>query len=167
MTDDKRDALLRRGAEEYAALIALVAQVRRDGRIDEEFSGTSRDRRVRDVLSHLLAWHLLMEGWYEDGMLDGTPAIPTDGYTWQELDALNAHLREKWQHIDIEEIERRLQASHLGLQRLVATHSEAELFTADVYAWTQGSELGEFCLECGGNHYLWARGAITEGLGLA
>jgi hypothetical protein len=166
MTDDRRDELLRRGTAEYAALVGLVARVRAAGRLDEEFVGDARDRRVRDVLSHLHAWHLLLEGWYEDGMLDGSPAIPADGYTWRELDALNVSLRDEWAGTGVEEIERRLDASHAGLQRLVAAHSDAELFDAAAHPWTRGTELGEFCLECGGNHYRWARTAIAEGLGL-
>jgi hypothetical protein len=164
MATEQRDALVQRNDDEYAQLKALVDGVRREGRIDETFAGETRDRNVRDVLAHLHAWHLLLEGWYEDGMIGGSPAIPADGYTWRELDALNVVLRERWQNTSIEEVERRLDASHNGLRRLVSAHSDEELFDTGLYRWTRGVRLGEFCLECGGNHYAWARTTITAGL---
>ncbi|WP_345802346.1 ClbS/DfsB family four-helix bundle protein [Microbacterium sp. AZCO] len=164
MTSDRRDELVRRNDEEYAQLKALVAAMRDGGRIDEVFAGETRDRNVRDVLAHLLAWHLLLEGWYEEGMIGGSPAIPADGYTWKQLDALNVVLRDRWQDAVIDDVERRLDLSHAGLQRLLAAHSDEELFDADVYPWTRGLRLGEFGLECGGNHYAWARTTITAGL---
>lgn len=167
MTTDRRDALARRNDDEFASLKQLVARVRADGRIDEEFAGDARDRNVRDVLAHLHAWHLLLEGWYEDGMIGGSPAMPADGYSWRDLDALNVVLRARWTGSPIEDVERRLDASHAGLQRLVAVHSDDQLFDESAFVWTRGSRLGGLCLECGGNHYRWARKAIAEGLGLA
>jgi hypothetical protein len=164
MATDQRDALVARNEDEYAQLKALIDRVRREGRIDEEFAGESRDRSVRDVLAHLLAWHLLLAGWYEEGMIGGSPAIPADGYTWRELDALNVMLRDRWQHTPLESVEYRLDASHAGVQRLLRTHSDEELFDAEVYPWTRGLRLGEFCLECAGNHYAWARDTIEAGL---
>ena len=164
MATEKRDALSRRNADEYAQLKALVERLRTEGRIEDPFAGDARDRSVRDVLAHLYAWHLLLEGWYEDGMIGGSPALPADGFTWRQLDALNIVLHDQWQHASLEHVERRLDASHAGLQRLVATHSDEELFDGSTYPWTRGSKLGEFCLECGGNHYAWARRMIAAGL---
>ncbi len=89
MTTDQRDDLARSGDEEYGQLKELVARLRAEGRLDAAFANEGRDRSVRDVLAHLHAWHLLLEGWYEDGMIGGSPALPADGYTWRQLDALN------------------------------------------------------------------------------
>ena len=164
MATEKRDALSQRNEEEYAQLKEVVERLRAAGRIEDPFTGDARDRSVRDVLAHLLAWHLLLEGWYEDGMIGGTPALPADGYTWRQLDALNVVLRDRWQDAPLDQIEQRLDASHAGLQRLIATHSDEELFDGSTYPWTRGSKLGEFCLECGGKHYAWARKTIAEGL---
>ena len=164
MATEQREALSRRNADEYAELKSVVARLRAEGRVEEPFSGEARDRCVRDVLAHLLAWHLLLEGWYEDGMIGGSPALPADGYTWRQLDALNVVIRDRWQDASLDLVERRLDASHEGLQRLIATHSDEELFDGRTYTWTRGSKLGDFCLECGGNHYAWARTTIAAGL---
>ena len=82
----------------------------------------------------------------------------------RQLDDLNVVLRDRWQEATLDDIERRLDASHAGLQRLVQAHSDEELFDGAAYPWTRGSKLGEFCLECGGNHYAWARKTIAAGL---
>ena len=66
----------------------------------------------------------------------------------------------------IRQIEALLAESHARLQSLVAAFTDEELFDPERFVWTKGAELGEFCLECGGNHYAWARGAIAAGLGL-
>lgn len=166
MTTDRRDELARRNDGEYAALKDLVARVRADGRADEEFSGDARDRNVHDVLAHLHAWHLLLEGWYEDGMIGGMPALPAEGYTWRDLDALNVVLRARWVDEGLDDIEALLDASHLGLRRLIDVHTDEQLYDEALYPWTQGSRLGGLCLEVGGNHYRWARKAIAEGLRL-
>lgn len=164
MATEQRDALIQRNDDEYAQLKAVVEQLRADGRIDEVFAGEARDRSVRDVLAHLLAWHLLLEGWYEEGMIGGSPAIPADGYTWRELDSLNVMLRDRYGHTTVPDLEYRLELSHAGLQRLLRAHSDEELFDAAVYPWAKGSHLGGLCLECGGNHYAWARTTIAAGL---
>ena len=59
-----------------------------------------------------------------------------------------------------------MRASHESLQAMVALHTDEQLAAPDAYAWTQGTPLGEFAWECGGNHYVWARGVIAAGLGL-
>ena len=43
----------------------------------------------------------------------------------------------------------------------------AELDHPAAYPWTRGTALGEFALECGGNHYAWARDTIAAGLELS
>lgn len=166
MTDFTRDALMQRNADEFTELNDLVARVRSGGRLEDEFTGRNRDCSVRDVLAHLLAWHLLFERWSEEGMRGGAPAIPAAGYTWRELDDLNAKLREDWSAAALDDVIARLDASHDRLQAALAAYTDDQLTDATAFAWTQGSPLGEFFLENGGNHYRWARGAITEGLAL-
>lgn len=47
---------------------------------------------------------------------------------------------------------------------MVALHADAELDDPAAFAWTRGTALGEFALECGGNHYAWGRQIIEDGL---
>lgn len=166
MTAFTTQELTHRNDEEFVALTELVDRVRADGRVDEAFAGETRERSIRDVLAHLLAWHLLFERWYDEGMRGGSPAMPAEGYSWGELDALNVALRDEWSATPLTDVEERLDASHLRLQAVLATHSDDQLANAGAFSWTLGSQLGEFFLENGGNHYRWGRAAIAEGLGL-
>jgi len=165
MVDFTRDELLERNDEEFEALIGLIDSLPPE-RLDEEFAGDGRDRNVRDVVAHLHAWHILFEGWYAEGTTGGIPAIPADGYSWSQLAELNEDLRQQWQDTSLHDLLALLKASHQSLQADVALHSDAELSDPDIHPWTQGSPLGELALECGGNHYRWARNAIATGLRL-
>lgn len=165
MSTARRDALLRRNEEEYVLLLVDVDAARARGRIDAEFDGDGRDRNIRDVLGHLHAWHLLLERWYSEGTVGHIPAIPAEGYTWRELDQLNRELRDRWSGESVDAVAALLDESHSRLQLLVAEHDDADLFDPARFEWTGGTELGEFCLECGGNHYAWARDVISRGMG--
>lgn len=160
-----RAALISGNDAEFSALLELIGGLPPE-RLDEDFAGTARDRNVRDVVAHLHAWHILLEKWYADGEVGGMPAIPAEGYTWQRLAELNEELRLQWQDTSLPELLALLRASHESLQAMVALHTDAELEGPTSYAWTQGSPLGEFAWECGGNHYAWARTIITAGLAL-
>jgi hypothetical protein len=157
--------LLARNDAEFAALLALIDGIPAD-RLDEVFAGSSRDRNVRDVVAHLHAWHILLERWYSEGSMGGSPRIPAEGYSWRQLAQLNEALRQQWQDTSLAELLPLLRASHESLQAMVALHDDRELDDADAFAWTRGTALGEFAQECGGAHYVWARGVIAAGLGL-
>jgi hypothetical protein len=157
--------LLARNHEEFGALLALIDGLPSE-RLAEEFAGDARDRNVRDVVAHLHAWHILLERWYSEGMSGGSPWIPAEGYSWRRLDELNEELRLQWQDTSLAELMPLLRASHESLQAMIALHDDRELDDPEAFAWTRGSALGEFALECGGSHYGWARGRIAAGLGL-
>jgi hypothetical protein len=164
MSTGGRDELMRRNEDEFVLLLGVLDRLRGEGRIDASFAQGGRDRNVRDVLGHLHTWHLLLERWYGEGSAGGFPAIPAEGYTWRELDALNVALRDEWARTSVEDVAARLQESHTRLQLMIAAHDD-DLFDPAAYPWTGGTPLAEFCLECGGNHYAWARTTISHGLG--
>ncbi|GAA1949449.1 ClbS/DfsB family four-helix bundle protein [Microbacterium deminutum] len=157
--------LLERNDDEFASLLDLIGSIPAE-RLDEEFAGSSRDRNVRDVVAHVHAWHILLERWYSDGMTGGSPAIPAEGYAWRQLAQLNEDLRLQWQDTSLAELMPLLRASHESLQAMVALHDDRELDDPEAFAWTRGSALGEYALECGASHYAWARETIAAGMGL-
>lgn len=164
MTFTHADLLARNDAELHA-LLQLIDAIP-PARLDEEFAGHARDRNVRDVVAHLHAWHLLLERWYAEGSAGRMPAIPAEGYSWRQLGQLNEELRLRWQDTGLDELLVLLRASHEALQAMVAVCDDRELDDPTAFDWTRGSPLGEFVLECGGNHYAWARDAIAVGLRL-
>jgi hypothetical protein len=157
--------LLERNDTDFAALLELIDSFD-SNRLDAEFAGTSRDRNVRDVVAHVHAWHILLERWYSDGMAGGVPSIPAEGYSWRKLAELNEDLRQQWQDTSLAELMPLLRASHESLQAMVALHDDRELDDPEAFSWTRGSALGEYALECGSSHYVWARETIASGMGL-
>ena len=108
-------------------------------------------------------------------MFEGSTAVETgsalvvaaSGHAaWRDLDRLNEELRLQWQETSLSELLPLLRASHEALQAMVALHDDRQLDDPEAFGWTQGSPLGEFALECGGNHYAWARTTIARGLRL-
>jgi hypothetical protein len=158
-----RDDILIASAERFIALFELVNELPPEQR-DAEFSGTHRDRNVRDVLGHLDAWHLLLLRWHAEGMGGGEPEIPSPGYAWSQLDELNAELRDRYQRASLTEVRRRIEASHDAVDLMIASHSDGELFTEGAYPWTGSSTLGEYSIECTSAHYDWAIATIERGL---
>lgn len=148
-----RAALLEASAAEFATLLAQI-----DALPDAEalFAHPGRDRDVREVLAHLDAWHRLLLGWHAEGMGGGTPDLPAPGYGWDQLDALNLELRDRYAGRGLAEVRADCEASHDALDLMVASHSEGELFVPGAYPWTGGDALAALADECGPAHYRWA-----------
>ena len=157
--------ILERNDAEFATFVALVESLPAE-RLDEPFAGTARDRNVRDVVAHLHAWHILLERWHSDGAAGGSPRFPPRGTRGAGSTNSTRICVSSGRTRALAELLPLLKASHESLQAMVALHTDAELDDPAAYAWTRGSALGEYALECGGNHYAWGRATITAGLGL-
>ena len=114
------------------------------------------DRRVRDVLGHLHAWHLIVLGRYEEGLAGRHPAIPARGHTWSTLPALDAEIWQRCQGADLPTTRAALEASHGRVQELTQSHTDAELFTKKRYPWTGSTSLGAHLVSATSSHYDWA-----------
>ncbi|KRA23102.1 hypothetical protein ASD65_00720 [Microbacterium sp. Root61] len=162
----RRDELIATNDRELAALNALIDSVPLEER-DAAFEGSGRDRNLRDIVAHLHAWHLILQDWYVSGTAGGSPAIPAEGYSWEQLDELNEVLRQQWQDTGLEDMRALTATSHAQLQDMLLQFDDEQLFDPAGFAWTGGAPLGEFAHECAGNHYLWADGVIRAGLARA
>jgi len=156
-----KDELLAASDEQFRALLALVDGLPADA-LKQEFAFEDRDRRVRDVLGHLHVWHLMMLGWYEDGMAGIPPAIPAPGHSWSTLPALNAEIWQRCQAADLPTTRAALEASHGRLQDLIRSHTDAELFTKKRYPWTGSTSLGAYFVSSTSSHYAWAAKKIRQ-----
>ncbi|MDR0432425.1 MAG: ClbS/DfsB family four-helix bundle protein [Bifidobacteriaceae bacterium] len=123
---------------------------------DSEFPFEDRDRRVRDVVAHLAAWHRMMLRWYAEGMAGAKPAIPAEGHTWQTTPALNATIWQDAQSVGLVDARSELRQTHAEVMALIETHSEEELFTKKRYAWTGSTSLGAYLISATSSHYDWA-----------
>jgi hypothetical protein len=147
--------LLEQSARQYAAVIATVEAMMPEKRT-AEFAFEDRDRNVRDVVGHLHEWHLMMLGWYAEGMAGGRPAIPAPGHTWRTLPALNAEIWRRCQDVDLDATLGRFRQTHGELQALIESLDDAELWEKRRFAWTGSTSLGAFLVSCTSSHYVWA-----------
>lgn len=122
-------------------------------------------RTTTDVLAHVHAWHSLFEGWLEAHSLGDAVPYPAEGYTWNELDALNQALYEAHAGRSYEAVKDALLESHHVVMSLVAAIPEPELVERSRHEWLGEDALGDVAHECLGAHYEWALGTL-EAAGL-
>jgi hypothetical protein len=107
-----------------------------------------RDRNVRDVLTHLHEWHLMMQDWYKVGMAGKKPAIPREGYTFQTLPAMNRVIWEKYQKTAPTKAFDLIRQSHTDVMNLARKHTDDELFTKKKYPWTHSHKCSQIHKLC-------------------
>lgn len=119
---------------------------------------------VKDVLAHLFAWQQMVLDWYETGKRGETPIVPHPDYNWRQIPDLNQHIYETYRDVRLEDITAQFEASHQKTLQTIESISNAELFTANVYAWTKTTTLGSYFTSATSSHYDWARKEIRRGL---
>jgi hypothetical protein len=145
--------LLSQSQHSFDALIELVRSIPKAG---SAHPGVNGKWSVKDVLAHLQAWHMMMEGWYAEGMAGRRPQIPAPGFTWKTTPQLNDKIFREHQGDSATIVLRNLKASHARMHGLIARHSQAELFTKKKYAWTGTTSLGAYFIGSTSSHYDWA-----------
>lgn len=128
----------------------------------EEFPFEGRDRTIRDVICHLHEWHKLMLGWYDVGMRGDKPDIPAAGYSWKTTPELNRELWEEHQGTSLDEALELLSHSHQAVHDLIVRHTDEELFTKQLFAWTGSTSLGAYLVSSTSSHYEWGRKKIRR-----
>jgi len=150
-------------AQELAAQAdeGLAAVLRRaDAARDVALGAAYHDRRVADVLAHLYAWHLVFDGWVAQERAGSVPAYPAEGFTWENLDALNDALFQAHSARAYEAIRTMLVSSHRMMLGELDGFTQEELTDPDAFAWLGGQALGDVAHECLGAHYEWALGTF-------
>ena len=150
-----KDSLLGLGELNFHKIHDLIQSLPEDQRLGT-FQFEHRDRCVRDVLAHLHEWHEMMLGWYATGMSGKKPDMPAEGYTWKTLPGLNKEIWKKYQKTTLEEATSLLQSSYKKVRKLIAKHSDEELFEKKRYGWTGSTSLGAYFVSATSSHYDWA-----------
>lgn len=145
----------------FRLLLAEVEAIPADLR-GTEFPFEGRDRTIRDVVCHLHEWHKLMLGWYYIGMRGEKPDIPAAGFTWRTTPDLNRELWAEHQGTSLESALQLLAQSHQEVQNLILRHTDEELFTKKLYAWTGTTSLGAYLVSSTSSHYDWGLKKIKK-----
>lgn len=124
--------------------------------LNEDFTITSLNKNVRDVLMHLHEWHIMFLSWYKVGMAGDKPIMPAKGYSWKTTPELNIAINQKHQSITALESIDKIRTSHLAVLQIIQQHSDEELFEKKRYAWTGSTSLGAYLVSATSSHYDWA-----------
>lgn len=128
----------------------------------KQFPKGTMNRNIRDVLTHLHEWHLMMLSWYEVGMRGEKPMMPAKGYTWKTTKELNREIFEKYQGFSLEEAKKILVESYNQVRKIVLKHTNEELFEKKRYHWTGSTSLGSYLISATSSHYDWAYKLIKK-----
>jgi len=153
MTTEQRDDLIARSEQRLHRLLEFVDEL---GAEDAELGALYKGRTTADVLAHLHAWHVVLEGWCRIGAAGGSPAMPADGYTWEDLEAFNDALYDDFAGNPYAEVRDLLLDTHGTCVDLLETHSDEQLFSPARYPWTHGQPLARLFDACMAEHYDWA-----------
>lgn len=156
-----KDQLLSQAQEEYAALIRELDALTDAQKIAPDTVGAWS---VKDVLAHLTEWMRMVLRWYEAGTRGETPITPGEGYTWQQIPALNQRIYEQYRDTPLDEINAGFHSAYHAVMDALAQISNDVLFTPKVYPWTKTTTLGSYFTSATSSHYAWARKEIRKGI---
>lgn len=148
----------------HAGLASLLA--RTDAVPDASVGDAWRGRRTTDILTHVHAWHLLLDGWLRDHEAGRPVHYPAEGFSWTTLGDLNDQLYERLRTLDYEQARALLVESHAHAVALVQDHDAESLMLVGAYPWLGDDSLGHVAHECLGAHYAWGE-RVLDSAGIA
>ncbi len=119
---------------------------------------------AKDVLAHLYEWEQMAMGWLAAGRRGETPHVPAEGYKWNQLPALNEHIRQKHAERSLDEVLAMFRESYRRITETITALSEETLFTAGLYPWMNKNTLAAYFVSATSSHYRWARKELRKGL---
>ncbi len=129
---------------------------------DRERAGACESWSVKDLLSHLHAWHEMTLQWEQVGSAGDHPAIPAEGYTFAETPALNEAIYQRTKDDAWDEVVARLQRTHAELLAVIDRYTDEDLFTKRRFAWTRSTSVGSYMTSATSSHYSWAAKLIRK-----
>ena len=148
--------LINLGNENYHKMFDLIDTFDKEEIINGKIPFEDRDKNIRDILTHLHQWHIMLLEWYKVGMSGEKPQMPAPGYTWKTIPELNQKIWEMYQDTSYEEAITLLEDSFKKVQEIIYSHSDEELFTKKKYKWTGSTSLGSYLVSATSSHYDWA-----------
>ena len=153
--------LLEESQKEYEALEKFLSSLNPAQMLQ---SGALGEWSVKDVLAHLHEWQQMFFRWYEAGRRGEMPAVPAEGYKWNQLPALNQAIYEKYCDYSLDDVKSSLRESHGKTISLIEALSESDLFAQGLYPWIGKSHLATYITANTGSHYRWARTEMRKTL---
>ncbi len=143
---------------ERRKLTELLAEIPPEARLVEVTDGMS----VKDFLAHRAEWGRMFERWYAEAVAGGTPAVPSERYTWRQLPALNAEIHERHRDVPLDVVEQDFADTADRLRRLVEGVSDEDLFQRHRFSFTGSTDLAAYLNSATAAHYRSARTHIRR-----
>ena len=155
-----KNQIIEAAQTERTALEQLLADLTPEQMIQPKVVG---DWSAKDVLAHLIEWEQMVVKWYEAGVKDKVPAVPSEEYNWGQLPQLNHAIYLKHRDRSLADIQKEFKASYKKIIKTIQDIPEKELFTRGHFAWTRNNTLAAYFVSGTSSHYRWARTALRKG----
>ena len=137
---------------------AATARVKLEGLLDEipdtaKLEPIVDGMSVKDFITHRTEWGRMMINWYNEAAAAGTPAVPAEGYTWGQLNELNAEIHTRFVDTPLDEAEARFTRTNDELFALINGCTEDELFEKHFYSFTGTTDLAAYFTSATGGNY--------------
>ncbi|MCZ2101207.1 MAG: ClbS/DfsB family four-helix bundle protein [Chitinophagales bacterium] len=156
-----KEELIKLSRDNFKKLFDMIGTMENE---NVEFPVGTMNRNVRDVLTHLHHWHLMVMDWYNVGMKGEKPDIPAKGYTWKDTPSLNKKIWEDYQRVSLKDSKNLLKNSYTEIQQIIEKHTNEELFEKKKYKWTGTTSLAAYLISATSSHYDWAIKVIKKAL---
>lgn len=156
-----KQELLDQSREEYDRLVTYLEMLTPE---QKTVSGVVGEWSVKDVVAHLVEWGQMLMRWYVAGQSGEAVHAPAEGYTWQQIPALNQKIYEQYRDVPLDDVLGNFYATHSAMMEMIAGISNDDLFTPKVYQWTKSTTLGSYFVSATSSHYAWAYKAIRKGM---
>ncbi|MFP4234662.1 MAG: ClbS/DfsB family four-helix bundle protein [Nitriliruptoraceae bacterium] len=144
-----KSQLLDEIARERRRLDDLLASIPADRKLEEVADGLS----VKDLLAHRTEWGRMLLRWHDEARAGRVPAVPTPGFKWNQLPALNAQIQQRFADVPLERVEAEFADVHDRLYTVVEAMDEEELFGAHFYPFTGNTTLAAYVTSASAAHY--------------
>lgn len=111
------------------------------------------DWTIKDLCAHLTEWEQMFLGWYRAGREGRKPAVPAEGYKWNETPLLNKAIWQKHRHKSWRVVRRQFDSSYEEILSLAEQLDERELLTPGLYPWTKKLPLMTYLAANTSSHY--------------
>jgi hypothetical protein len=151
--------LIEFGKKEYTQLLKHIDEIKEN---DIEDKYVFDNRKPKDIVAHLVAWHKMMDKWYTKGIKEEKVEIPAPGYTFKDVPELNEKLFQEYKDISLEDILKEIDKTNNRMMKYIHSHTDKELFTKKKYKWTGSTSMGSYFASATSSHYVWANELLKK-----
>jgi len=154
-----KQALLDVTAKEFAKLEKLIDPIPAKIAMVKDQDDVS----IKDIIGHRCYWIDLFMGWYADGVAGREVHMPAEGYSWGQLNDLNASIRASQKRLSWRGAKEMLAGKHAELVAFIEDTPDSVLYGGPMPGhdkWTTG----RFAEASGASHYRSAAKAIRAAL---